>query len=67
MIAVVNPMSLGVLKPPGLWGDDGVDIACGDEPLGIPMSSGVLRLGLFAVSQNLLGKFQGVSLVRQKI
>ncbi len=41
MIAVVNPVALGLLKPPGEWGDDGVDIACGDgQPLGVPLSSG---------------------------
>lgn len=41
VIAVVNPMSLGLLKPPGDWGDTGADIVCGDgQPLGIPMASG---------------------------
>ncbi|MDH5473592.1 MAG: aminomethyl-transferring glycine dehydrogenase subunit GcvPA [Gammaproteobacteria bacterium] len=41
VIAVVNPTSLSLLKPPGEWGDKGVDIACGDgQPLGAPMSSG---------------------------
>ena len=41
VIAVVNPVSLSLLKPPGEWGEKGVDIACGDgQPLGAPMSSG---------------------------
>ncbi|MDH5765088.1 MAG: aminomethyl-transferring glycine dehydrogenase subunit GcvPA [Gammaproteobacteria bacterium] len=41
VIAVVNPMSLALLKPPGEWGEKGADIACGDgQPLGAPMSSG---------------------------
>ena len=41
VIAVVNPTSLAVLKPPGQWGEGGADIACGDgQPLGIPMASG---------------------------
>lgn len=41
LIGLVNPMSLGILKPPGEWGDKGADIACGDgQPLGIPLSSG---------------------------
>ena len=41
VIAVVNPTSLAVLKPPGSWGDTGVDIAVGDgQPLGVPLSSG---------------------------
>ena len=40
-IAVVNPMAMAFLKPPGEWGKDGVDIACGEgQPLGIPLSSG---------------------------
>ncbi|HSG90984.1 MAG TPA: aminomethyl-transferring glycine dehydrogenase subunit GcvPA [Pseudomonadales bacterium] len=41
VIAVVNPMSLGVLAPPGEWGAEGVDIVVGDgQPMGIPMASG---------------------------
>lgn len=40
-IAVVNPVSLALLKPPGEWGEKGVDIACGEgQPLGAPLSSG---------------------------
>lgn len=40
-VACVNPVSLALLKPPGLWGDHGVDIACGEgQPLGSPMASG---------------------------
>lgn len=41
VIAVTNPISLALLKPPGEWGTIGADIACGDgQPLGAPMSSG---------------------------
>lgn len=41
VIAVVNPMSLAVLKPPGEWGKRGADIVCGEgQPLGVPLSSG---------------------------
>ena len=40
-IAVVNPTSLGLLKPPGEWGRRGADIAVGEgQPLGVPLSSG---------------------------
>lgn len=40
-IAVVNPMAMALLKPPGQWGTSGVDIACGEgQPLGIPLASG---------------------------
>ena len=41
VIAVVNPVSLALLKPPGKWGAKGADIVCGDgQPLGVPLSSG---------------------------
>jgi glycine dehydrogenase subunit 1 len=41
VIAVVNPTSLALLKPPGEWGATGVDIVVGDgQPLGVPLSSG---------------------------
>lgn len=41
VIAVVNPMSMSLLKEPGAWGGGGVDIACGEgQPLGIPLCSG---------------------------
>jgi glycine dehydrogenase subunit 1 len=41
VIAVVNPLSLAILKPPGEWGAKGVDIVVGDgQPLGVPLSSG---------------------------
>jgi glycine dehydrogenase subunit 1 len=40
-IAVVNPVALAVLSPPGEWGARGADIACGEgQPLGAPLSSG---------------------------
>lgn len=41
VIAIVNPVSLALLRPPGEWGERGVDIACGEgQPLGVPLSSG---------------------------
>jgi glycine dehydrogenase subunit 1 len=45
VVAVVNPTSLALLKPPGQWGspgsNQGADIAVGDgQPLGVPLSSG---------------------------
>jgi glycine dehydrogenase subunit 1 len=41
VIAVVNPTSLALLKPPGEWADRGVDIVVGEgQPLGVPLSSG---------------------------
>jgi glycine dehydrogenase subunit 1 len=45
LIAVVNPLSLALLKPPGEWGTQtparGADIVVGDgQPFGVPLSSG---------------------------
>lgn len=41
VIAVVNPTSLALLKPPGEWGAKGADIVIGEgQPLGVPLSSG---------------------------
>ena len=41
VIAVVNPTSLALLKPPGEWGEHGVDIAIGEgQPLGVPLAAG---------------------------
>ena len=40
-IGIANPMTLALLKAPGHWGEQGVDIACGEgQPLGVPLSSG---------------------------
>lgn len=48
-IACVNPISLGLLKPPGEWGHHGVDIVCGEgQPLGVPMASGGPYFGFFS-------------------
>jgi glycine cleavage system P protein (glycine dehydrogenase) subunit 1 len=48
-IAVVNPTSLALLKPPGEWGARGVDIAVGEgQPLGVPLSSGGPYFGFMA-------------------
>lgn len=41
VIGVVNPIAMAWLKPPGQWGKEGADIACGEgQPLGIPLASG---------------------------
>jgi glycine dehydrogenase subunit 1 len=41
VIAVVNPTSLALLRPPGAWGVKGANIVVGDgQPLGCPLSSG---------------------------
>ena len=41
VIAVVNPVAMALLKPPGRWGTEGADIVVGEgQPLGVPLSSG---------------------------
>ncbi len=57
VIAVVNPMALAVLTPPGEWG---ADIAVGEgQPLGIPLSSGGPYLGLMATTKKLVRQMPG--------
>ena len=48
-IAVVNPTSLALLKPPGEWADGGADIAVGEgQPLGVPLAAGGPYFGFMA-------------------
>ncbi len=59
-IAVVNPVSLGLLKAPGQWGEKGVDICVGDgQPLGIPLSSGGPYFGFMTCRQALVRQMPG--------
>ena len=60
VIAVVNPLALAALKPPGHWGAVGADIACGDgQPLGIPMSSGGPSFGFICCRTGLVRQMPG--------
>ncbi len=60
VIGVVNPVALAVLKPPGEWGTDGADIACGEgQPLGIPMSSGGPYYGFMCCKQDYVRQMPG--------
>ena len=60
VIAVVNPMSLAMLKAPGAWGATGADITCGDgQPLGVPLSSGGPYFGFLACKKELVRNLPG--------
>lgn len=59
-IAVVNPVSLGLLTPPGEWGASGVDIACGEgQPLGAPLASGGPYFGFMCCRQKHVRQMPG--------
>ncbi|WP_456405412.1 aminomethyl-transferring glycine dehydrogenase subunit GcvPA [Thiolapillus sp.] len=59
-IAVVNPLAMSVLTPPGEWGRQGVDICCGDgQPLGAPLSSGGPYFGFMCCTQKLVRQMPG--------
>ena len=60
VIGVANPLSLALLKPPGDWGSDGADIACGDgQPFGIPMASGGPSFGFICTRDRLVRQLPG--------
>ena len=60
VIAVVNPMSLALLKAPGKWGMIGADIVCGDgQPLGAPLSSGGPYFGIMCCRKDYVRQMPG--------
>jgi glycine dehydrogenase subunit 1 len=59
-IAVVNPLAMAVLRPPGEWGETGADIACGEgQPLGAPLSSGGPYFGFMCTKQAFVRQMPG--------
>jgi len=59
-IALVNPTSLALLKPPGQWGAAGADIAVGEgQPLGAPLSSGGPYFGFLCCKAPLVRQMPG--------
>jgi glycine dehydrogenase subunit 1 len=60
VIAVVNPLSLAILKAPGEWGENGADIVVGEgQPLGIPLSSGGPYFGFMCCTQKIVRQMPG--------
>lgn len=59
-IACVNPISLGLLKPPGQWGNAGADIVCGEgQPFGAPLASGGPYFGFFSTKMEFVRQMPG--------
>lgn len=59
-IALVNPLTLALLKAPGNWGAKGSDVAVGDgQPLGSPLSSGGPYFGFMCCKQALVRQMPG--------
>jgi len=57
LCVVINPVALGLLKPPGEFG---ADIVVGEgQPLGMPLSYGGPYLGLFTTRQKYVRKMAG--------
>jgi glycine dehydrogenase subunit 1 len=65
VIAVVNPVSLALLKPPGQWGtridgNQGADIVCGEgQPLGVPLSAGGPYFGFMTTRMHYVRQMPG--------
>jgi glycine dehydrogenase subunit 1 len=60
VIAVVNPVSLAILGPPGEWGERGADIVCGDgQPLGVPLASGGPYFGFMCCRRDYVRQMPG--------
>lgn len=59
-IACVNPMALALYKPPSLWGEQGVDIVCGEgQPLGAPLASGGPYFGILSTKMEYVRQLPG--------
>ena len=60
VIAVVNPVAMALLKPPGRWGTQGADIVVGEgQPLGVPLSSGGPYFGFMCARQQHVRQMPG--------
>jgi len=60
VVAVVNPTSLALLKPPSQWGAKGADIVCGEgQPLGAPLASGGPYFGFLTTKMEFVRQMPG--------
>ncbi len=60
VIALVNPLAMAWLKPPGSWGAAGADLVVGEaQPLGIPLASGGPYLGFMACRMSSVRQLPG--------
>ncbi|HEX7418203.1 MAG TPA: aminomethyl-transferring glycine dehydrogenase subunit GcvPA [Steroidobacteraceae bacterium] len=60
VIAVVNPLALALLKPPGEWGASGADIVVGEgQPLGVPLCSGGPYFGFMTTRMQYVRQMPG--------
>ncbi|OGO91529.1 MAG: glycine dehydrogenase (aminomethyl-transferring) [Coxiella sp. RIFCSPHIGHO2_12_FULL_42_15] len=60
VIAVVNPLAMALLKPPGEWGSAGADIVCGEgQPLGSPLSYGGPYFGFMCCKKQFVRQMPG--------
>jgi glycine dehydrogenase subunit 1 len=60
VVASVNPMALGILVPPGEWGENGADIVIGEgQPFGIPMASGGPYMGFMCCKKAIVRQMPG--------
>jgi glycine dehydrogenase subunit 1 len=63
LIAVVNPTSLALLKPPAVWGlngAQGADIVCGEgQALGVPLASGGPYFGFMTTRMQYVRQMPG--------
>jgi len=60
VIGISNPVAMALLKPPGEWGEQGADIACGEgQPLGVPMMAGGPYFGFMTCKQAFVRQMPG--------
>lgn len=60
VIALVNPMAMALIKPPGQWGETGADIACGEgQSLGVPLAYGGPYFGFMCCRKAIVRQMPG--------